>query len=1061
MEVKINLNQPPTQKVNVDLQWKIDVTKPKSGRLAKIFRKKIRVERNIKVTVTDISVPDDIVCDRDTLFSFLVDSQEYEQKSFPVDVSMRDMTNPLQLIFHPAKITDCKKPQDENPRRYAITFKAVAIDENGEMINEEQGKIDVIFEPLGVKPSFEFSLQNDEIQYSSSLKNEKVGTLASWVEQPFLFTPKQLATVSIKLFQGKKELPGLMSFADGSAKKKLEIGAGRKNVIGLPLYVDFSGISNPVDDQEVYTIEAVIVQSPAYSPNVKETIIRRWEFTLVKDQQGTELKVYTQKIGDVVTIPYVMGATQPFSYSLTPRSHMRPQVLVSLDNLATDDSNPRAGIYIKNLTISDAVQGNVRVIGEGNTTLEHFVTVDGSDIEAAKSAAGLFIPNGIGKKTQIEVSFHPSKIIDLIGSVNYDFKVLSLLEFDYWEDKDGLGIADDSTLKKGKLSILWNLHLEPNPEWLCVDYGSSAIVCRYDKDIINLKERKKIIFRTAEDGKHRQDASEENTRFLSSDIVLHTVRERQESTLCSQHRLEDDVPYLNYSVCLSPTSSLIMSDVRTQLPCLKILVGNEFLPEKPDYMTFKYSREKDGRVETVEVKDVKDEDTCLLRVSSIFKETYSELFRYFIYPESQGKNINKLVLTYPNTYTPAHLKVLENIAKSIFPKVRDGYLRFVSESDAVAAYYLQNWDKYNRGKNLKDDETVLVYDMGAGTLDITLARKYKNSDGKVVVDIIGKIGTGKAGNYLDYLIAEIMTDNYPDIVQSKKTVTTDSVPDDQTRKERVQLKQIIKEIIKPNLIPGQGLNYKTIHFKSDLILENGQFKQFMSDVTTNILSRLVEFINDSDLVIDTVLMSGRSCRLQALQDALRQSLDELGFADAKIVKFKSEGDEEKTVVVDGAMARAGVFSTSESPVLIRSKRLYASYGLIYKQLGGSYAYRELLCCDELPFVEDMTQLDDYDGPNCLVKGTSATDKIKLVQTYLSPVDTVEAYNRGDFELITEMEEYDMSDFGNKDQMNVKLRLNYKNNISLYVDGLVSEGSMPKGIDLASDITKKSIWPVTI
>ena len=134
-----------------------------------------------------------------------------------------------------------------------------------------------------------------------------------------------------------------------------------------------------------------------------------------------------------------------------------------------------------------------------------------------------------------------------------------------------------------------------------------------------------------------------------------------------------------------------------------------------------------------------NEASCILRISSIFNEAYSALFKYFIFPESKDKSINKLVLTYPNTYTPAHLKVLERIALETFPKVRSGYLRFVSESDAVSAYYLQNWDSFNKGRNISDDETVLVYDMGAGTLDITLFSKRLNKNGKIEVNILGKI----------------------------------------------------------------------------------------------------------------------------------------------------------------------------------------------------------------------------------------------------------------------------------------------------------------------------------
>lgn len=38
MQVKINLNNPPTtDKINVDLQWRVQVTSPKKGFLPKLF----------------------------------------------------------------------------------------------------------------------------------------------------------------------------------------------------------------------------------------------------------------------------------------------------------------------------------------------------------------------------------------------------------------------------------------------------------------------------------------------------------------------------------------------------------------------------------------------------------------------------------------------------------------------------------------------------------------------------------------------------------------------------------------------------------------------------------------------------------------------------------------------------------------------------------------------------------------------------------------------------------------------------------------------------------------
>jgi len=55
----------------------------------------------------------------------------------------------------------------------------------------------------------------------------------------------------------------------------------------------------------------------------------------------------------------------------------------------------------------------------------------------------------------------------------------------------------------------------------------------------------------------------------------------------------------------------------------------------------------------------------------------------------------------------------------------------------------------------------------------------------------------------------------------------------------------------------------------------------------------------------------------------------------------------------------------------------------------------------------------------------------------------------------------MANLGGRNRLNVKLKLDYRNNIALYVNGLESVGSSPKGIDLTSEITKRSVWPVTI
>ena len=152
----------------------------------------------------------------------------------------------------------------------------------------------------------------------------------------------------------------------------------------------------------------------------------------------------------------------------------------------------------------------------------------------------------------------------------------------------------------------------------------------------------------------------------------------------------------------------------------------------------------------------------------------------------------------------------------------------------------------------------------------------------------------------------------------------------ETLEERLRLKEVVKNDIKPNLRRNVQLSCGVVDFDSSVILDDERFQDFLSQITVDLLSQLFSYLGKLNLSLDTILMSGRSCRLEPLQNALRDASQELGFPDARILKFKSGGDKEKTVVVEGAMAKAGIFSSPESPVVIRSRRLYASYGLMYK-----------------------------------------------------------------------------------------------------------------------------------
>ena len=1075
MEIIIDLTNKNRDKKNISLLWDISVAERQKSLLNRLpfVRRHQKIERTISLTLRNIIVAKELDCEINSLFSIVCNETEYTQSSFPVKISLNQSRSPFQLFIDQKSIKDCKERQQRPTKSYPISFDLVALDENGNAIDSHHESLDVKFVPLDIKPIVKIDIDTKGIRYTSQLEEVKIGELIAWVEEAYSYTPRVNVNTKIQLFSDGKCCENVLYFKkDGKCFPFVDstLEASRNELKRFEIFMDFSSIANPIEEKKKYIISRQSRFSLEYNPDSVQPLAEEMDpIYVIKDKQGTELKVSMTDASTEKTIFIESSSPQRLPvFGFVPKSKMQSQVTIDIHNIATDSSKKRAGLLVRNLSISDSVLKDVCLLDGREKKIKSVSRLEGNDCEAMQGSQGFFLPNKQEAQSRLYLSFNPSEIVDVLGaSENCEFEVETLLTFDYCENKDGLNV-EKLDFQTFKLPIIWKLRLEPHPEWLCVDYGSSAIVCKYADELINLKKQKEKIF-ADEDNKYdkfQEDTSEKGTMFLSSDIIFHTTEDNQQvSSLCSE-QVEKN-PYHTLAVCLSPTSSLIVDNVTMQLPCLKILVGNTYLPESRYYNTFRYPRieKKSGLVKRINASDAKDEEKSLLRVSSIFEESYNILFRHFISPiTGEKRHLNKLVLTYPNTYTPVHLNVIRGIVTKTFPYIRPGYLKFVSESDAVAAYYISHWSEFNKGKNIRDrKETILVYDMGAGTLDITLFDKYVNKEGRIEVDIRRKLGTGKAGNYLDFVIAEIVCEllNIP----SADVASTRFVPHVGILKERLRLKQAIRSEIKPNLVSGKRVNYKigdkSYQIEAEQIINHPKFGNFLCDVTKGILTQLQNYMNMNEkLTIDTVIMSGRSCKLQLLRDELKTYLNTLTTSSIHFVEFENTDNEnrEKTIVAEGAVAQASKFDHEESEVVVKSRRLYASYGLVYEELGGNFKYVELLSHTDIPYTNTM---DDFEGKPVSVLGTAHSPFIRLVQTYMSAEETEQNYNNGNFEFISDMEEYNMASFGHAHRLNVRLRLDRNNNISLYVNGLVSIGSTPKGVDLASEITKRSIWPVTI
>lgn len=1109
----INLSSPDDKPMMIDGTRLIKVGKDlydKPTGFLKVVKnflnKHKHIEKTVNLYITDIKIDEHLkVKDKQALFAILCGTEKIEQRDLPLKIKLTQLEEPFYLLFNTNQIVDCDVTVCETElRTFSISYRIVLKDKDGNVINgiDKNGKEGEL-EEIGLqfileknKPELKFISDegNNPLQFKSGIGEQRIGSLVVLLPNTLKYAPKVDFNANIRAYdESKHEVSDILVIKSGGKRIKcieetslstqvLRNGKATK-VKSYDIYLDVNKIKNPVQDIAKYTILGEFEYKYLYEKGYKPMTRMVLPVDILKDKQGTELIV------SVMYKDYEIKSNSENSWYIPEinftASNLTYPVKFYLRNKATDTSRAGAGLIVSNLQIRSITPDNVVLFDKNQTTcpINQVVTLNGQD-PMIETRQGIFVANGEDSMTFFSINFTPQDIytIRCEGNKIYNFTIETIVEFDYMEDSDGLGNAEK---KHFKGTVSWNLFKKPNPEWLCMDYGSSAIVCYYgkgtDSQLINLREARTKVYQQAKrdennnpngfDDKEIKDNIEQKTSFLPSDILLHDVRDAQDTGLCSQLDNKSQIKYSSMAVILSPTERLSIVNFRRQLPCLKVLMGNKFLPKNDHYDSFRYYYMDGGRLNKGTAGELKDTQYSLLQIDNIFKETYFTLFHYFIQDETILEQANKIVLTYPNTYTPRNLMTLKNIVTDTLPCIRE--VQFVSESDAVAAYYMDHWKDYHSdGENIMKDENILVYDMGAGTLDVTyLAKHYDKKTEKYVLEIIGKIGTGCAGNYLDHVIAQILYKVCREDGFKKSWTGIDmKAVEQEVLEARVQLKSVIKNIVKPALNKNSIISFKigkdSFTIGPIVIVEHQLFKDFLKHVTKDIWQNLEKHVGSNKYKIDTVIMSGRSLRLMQLQHGI---MDLAGSATCIMLDNVTNGpyknmdnDRSKTAVVEGAKKIAETYMSEETPVKIRSRRLQASYGVAFKRTGGTWEYHELLSKNDIPF-NDENKNGEFRRPAgpLEVKHTNESEVLLFIQTYLSEVDTKKALEERDEEFISIMSEVMMGDLGNKSSLSFDVIVDRNNNVSLYADSMETQYKAPAGLDLGNEIIKKSLWPVSI
>lgn len=1019
------------------------------------------------------------------------------------NLSIKSYNNPYLIILDDSAIHDCS---DLNLTQFTVRIKVYAQKTVSDTIVNEEFDVLIMLQKAIPVPSYRMELSYPSITYQHQIVN--IGEFV--VENKCFLRYAMMLDLKIDLRFNRVFNENLALWGDLTeiieSNPYFDVGVGvrcasdqiqsvlektidqqslllksivAQNEIRIPIYLDMTQLCNPVSDFEEYSFTLSI-------QNLNNRIIesKAETFTVFRDRQLTQLAVKVNgcelKLGDHLNIgkakwiQYIPGGKVRFA-GTTDLFH------VTIGNLAENESeNLGAAVYVRNLVVKHQLS-NMAELSRNSTLVDAVeVRVQGELEDNMK-----FV-NAPGSNIELVYTLLHSKVLDMDDCVS----VSTTIDFDYIEDIEGTGV-DSGILMHFVGTIEQIIEKDPGTNWLCIDFGTSATVAAYGdgsnrgSKVLNLDQRSEALLSVFAQ-KLRGPRFEQGSPFLSSNVLLYN------------HGVLQTAEYRNAFVRLSPSEPQFYGSSAV-LPYVKSLVGYKQLPLSFDFSSLQYKQLNTDK------KEINFAEKPL-SVDEIFVAVYRSLFLDFIVPEigTTSEPVNKLILSIPNTYTPRHVDHLRNVIIQNFPQIRKDYIWFVSESDAIASYYLSKWHSLNidrdevcKQKILDNIEHILVYDMGAGTLDLTYLSIKKDSDSERTVNIEAKIGLNKAGNYLDYILATALIETHP---QFPRILIESSVDANLMRLSGI-LKHFIKNFVKPLLftddliicddfngeqilVGDQNISFSDVEIDLKKLREHHAVQEFINECTGRLLDNFFTIYNkeEGNVPIDTVVLSGRSVQFGDSSRGIEHSLMEAVYrwnnssSDVYVIRIK--GDDLKKIVVNGALSFATTYCGEGSSVKIINKNIYASYGLIYTKPDGRTTYVELLSPTTKPTKEPNLEFNStngvfiyqYDTDIYRADGSTRGTKINLsgspmayfVQSYST--DPAKDWDEENRELISVMFEFSprsvvVNPRIDLVQVPVRIVVNEHNEMAFHAGIITNEASAPMVIDIQDNESfRRSMWP---
>ena len=251
-----------------------------------------------------------------------------------------------------------------------------------------------------------------------------------------------------------------------------------------------------------------------------------------------------------------------------------------------------------------------------------------------------------------------------------------------------------------------------------------------------------------------------------------------------------------------------------------------------------------------------------------------------------GVEVKQAVITCPAYFTDAQRKATKDAGRIAGMDV----LRIINEPTAAALAY---------GADKGDDQTILVYDLGGGTFDVSVLEIY-NVDGQPQIEVKATAGNNKLGGddfddrVIEWLVSEFKRETGIDLSKDNQAM---SRLKEAAEKAKIELSGTQSSQINLPFITMKDGNPEHL----DMTLSRARFEDLIAKHIEDTMAPTRQAMKDAGMKkgdVDKVILVGGSTRVPAVQTAIEK---ETGKAPYK-------GINPDEAVAMGAALQAGIIA---------------------------------------------------------------------------------------------------------------------------------------------------------